>query len=241
MNRINKRRSKRVANRQNKRKPTTTQPSRHLPSLNLDPLGGELRGPKHKPLDSSLKQIRVLEVAPRKRRCIVVCTTKVISLLDDPIFPYETISYCWGSHGRYSTIRLNGELVRVPASSEAAIKCMRLTDRPRVLWIDAICIDQSSDAEKSEQVGMMADIYRLGTRNLVYLGEDPNNMAERASASIRSLTEEIREQTDEFRLLFQTLWDRTSGAVILSEEGFLEKTRVDDESLVELFSAPWFW
>lgn len=39
-------------------------------------------------------------------------------------------------------------------------RALRLSDRPRNLWIDAVCIDQTNDAEKSVQVSKMAYIYR---------------------------------------------------------------------------------
>ena len=37
----------------------------------------------------------------------------------------------------------------------------------RYLWIDAICIDQSNEAEKSEQLALMGDIYRAGLATII--------------------------------------------------------------------------
>ncbi|KAF2821670.1 hypothetical protein CC86DRAFT_239357, partial [Ophiobolus disseminans] len=118
------------------------------------------------------QEIRLLVVAPGSPQDIVQCTLKQVSLLDQLPPEYETISYCWGAPKNPSFIELDGHEVPVPASSEAAVKRMRLMDRPRVLWIDAICIDQSSLEERSEQVTLMPIIYRSGKRNLVHLGDD---------------------------------------------------------------------
>jgi hypothetical protein len=39
-----------------------------------------------------------------------------------------------------------------------------------LLWIDAICIDQSNDIEKSWQVAQMGDVYASAERTIVFLG-----------------------------------------------------------------------
>ena len=44
--------------------------------------------------------------------------------------------------------------------------------RPRLLWIDAVCINQDDPAERSQQVRLMADIYRTAGRVLVWTGEE---------------------------------------------------------------------
>lgn len=95
----------------------------------------------YRPLNRDLKEIRLFEVAPSTYNDIVTCTLKHVSLLSDPKPLYETISYCGGTPRDYVFIMLDGCMVPVPPSSEAAVRRMRLSDRPRVLWLDAICID----------------------------------------------------------------------------------------------------
>lgn len=48
------------------------------------------------------------------------------------------------------------------------------------IWIDAICINQSDDAEKSVQVAMMADIYAGAKNVIVWLGEGTDSLEEKA-------------------------------------------------------------
>jgi len=38
------------------------------------------------------------------------------------------------------------------------------------MWIDAICINQGDDEEKSKQVTRMRDVYKLARRVVVWLG-----------------------------------------------------------------------
>jgi hypothetical protein len=40
-----------------------------------------------------------------------------------------------------------------------------------MLWVDAICIDQTDASEKSYQVGLMARIYMQAHQVIVWLGD----------------------------------------------------------------------
>jgi Heterokaryon incompatibility protein (HET) len=51
----------------------------------------------------------------------------------------------------------------------AALRFLRLHHETRTMWVDAICIDQTSDKEKSEQVSFMDSIYFHSARVLVWL------------------------------------------------------------------------
>jgi hypothetical protein len=133
-------------------------------------------------------------------------------------------------------IKLDGHLTSVPASSEAAIRRMRLSGRPRTLWIDAICIDQSSVTERSEQLAFMSTVYRSGMRNLIYLGED-DGMARRGVKALQDVITEMRTATANLTLLRQTMYAEGMDAILKSNKGFSEG--VDFETLLALFSLSW--
>ncbi len=40
------------------------------------------------------------------------------------------------------------------------------------IWVDALCINQSNESEKSSQVNMMSDIYSAASKVIVWLGKD---------------------------------------------------------------------
>jgi hypothetical protein len=192
---------------------------------------------RYEPLSSSHKEIRVLTVAPASDNGIVECTMKRVSLLDEPVPAYETISYCWGQPQARSNIRLNGHSTLVPASSEAALRRMRLSDQPRVLWIDAICINQSSTAERSAQVAIMSTIYRIARHNLIYLGED-DGLADRGVKAIQYLVNDMRAATGDLTSLSETILDKATGSRVYSNKGF--GADVDFEALEALFGFHWF-
>lgn len=83
---------------------------------------------------------------------------------------YEAVSYRWGSSERVHSILINGCLFAVTESAFDILLSLRSTFRDRVLWIDAICINQEDHNEKSQQVELMRDIYQNASRVIVYPG-----------------------------------------------------------------------
>ncbi|KAG9248724.1 heterokaryon incompatibility protein-domain-containing protein [Calycina marina] len=94
------------------------------------------------------------------------CRLSVASL--EAIQSYEALSYCWGQNS--SGILVDGHDFIIPKNLEEALRKMRFQDKERILWADAICIDQSQVVERNTQVALMADIYRKCDRCLVWLG-----------------------------------------------------------------------
>lgn len=53
----------------------------------------------------------------------------------------------------------------------AALARLRYSLFERIIWIDAVCINQNDDREKEQQIQFMAKIYALANRVIVWLGE----------------------------------------------------------------------
>jgi hypothetical protein len=53
----------------------------------------------------------------------------------------------------------------------AALLHLQDPELPRLLWVDAICIDQSHSKEKAEQILLMAEVYAKASRVIVWLRE----------------------------------------------------------------------
>ncbi|OCK76902.1 HET-domain-containing protein, partial [Lepidopterella palustris CBS 459.81] len=58
----------------------------------------------------------------------------------------------------------------------------------RMIWVDAICIDQDNFEEKSHQIQLMAKIYSKAIRALAWLGEAAGD-SNRALKGIRIAAE----------------------------------------------------
>ncbi|KAF1971947.1 hypothetical protein BU23DRAFT_395177, partial [Bimuria novae-zelandiae CBS 107.79] len=73
---------------------------------------------------------------------------------------YKAISYAWGEfQGFNQAIILDGKALKITDKLYAALMAYCHPDRTRVLWADAICINQADIAEKAQQVALMAEIY----------------------------------------------------------------------------------
>lgn len=86
---------------------------------------------------------------------------------------YEALSYRWGISDATEVIFLNGQRFRVRKNLFDALVHLRSQNGDRLLWIDAVCIDQSNFEERKRQVGLMDFIYTRATHVLVWLGLMP--------------------------------------------------------------------
>jgi hypothetical protein len=90
---------------------------------------------------------------------------------------YEALSYTWGNPRVTRPIYI-GELEHespVTTNLYAALLHLRNSSLERIIWVDAICIDQKNDEEKAQQIQLMAQIYSQASRVLVWLGEAADN------------------------------------------------------------------
>ncbi|KAH6512285.1 hypothetical protein HBI81_231520 [Parastagonospora nodorum] len=140
------------------------------------------------PLDESKRQIRLLHILPRhssdspdpqspaknvaQREALVKdpikCTFSLISLSNPP--PFEALSYTWGSPEAERTIEVEGHEVSVTDNLYSALQHLR-QGRERIMWIDALCINQDDLNERTNQVAQMQYIYSLASTVTIFLGE----------------------------------------------------------------------
>ena len=98
---------------------------------------------------------------------------RTVSLLDSQRESYEAISYCWGDSATTLPVSCDdGSYLWVTLGLFGALRQMRYKDRPRILWVDAVCINQADNHEKNWQVAQMGDIYRGAERVLIWLGDE---------------------------------------------------------------------
>jgi len=158
-------------------------------------------------LDRSRMEIRLLTLEPGFGSDVIRCTLKHAFLDVTPTPLYETTSYVCGPPIFKSTILLHGREVQTMSTSEAALRRMRLQDKPRTLWIDSICIDQNDTDERGHQVGMMYQIYSETFRNLIYLGLYDDTIADvivAMEAIMQEIARETRDYADFQKLLFHS-------------------------------------
>ena len=71
---------------------------------------------------------------------------------------------------RPQEILVDGAVCDVTGNLVRALRRLRLTESPRNLWVDAICIDQQNMEERGEQVSQMNRIYQSADTVHIWLG-----------------------------------------------------------------------
>lgn len=113
--------------------------------------------------------IRVLYLDPDNPG--VVGQLRTVNLAESPRF--ATLSYVWGDiKDPKVTFVCDGYEILVTESCLSALRHLRadLLKEDLPIWIDAICIDQESDTEKSTQLPLMGRIYAEATKGYIWLG-----------------------------------------------------------------------
>jgi hypothetical protein len=91
--------------------------------------------------------------------------------------PYEALSYVWGDSARRKSVILNNEHFAINQNLHAALQHLRSQTSKPTLWIDAICINQADESERSRQVSLMGDIYTCAVQVVNWLGPSTPNTA----------------------------------------------------------------
>ena len=115
--------------------------------------------------------IRLLELQPcdaQDTSGTIGCTLRVTQFGDSP--KYTAVPYMWGDAGIINTILVNGRMFKVRHNLWKLLDQLRRDEHQGCLWIDAICIDQTSLDERSHQVAMMGAIYSKAAGMLCWLG-----------------------------------------------------------------------
>jgi hypothetical protein len=90
----------------------------------------------------------------------------------DTAAQYDALSYEWGNENPKRYIRCMGKKITITQNCETGLRRLRSSIRGRLLWVDAICINQKKkdNIEKSHQLRVMDHIYSRSQKVVVWLG-----------------------------------------------------------------------
>jgi hypothetical protein len=179
--------------------------------------------------------LRVLELLPSTNRSSIIR----YKLRPYHLFPndtaryprdFEALSYTWGSSDRTHYTICDGREMMVTANLHAALLRLRRPFEPRMLWIDAVCINQEDLEEKTQQLNMMEHIYGIAYGGvIVYLGEESSDsslaldFARHLLSVLKSLPIRYQISYLDFKML-----------------GLPQKSSGEWAALKELLNRPWF-
>ena len=132
---------------------------------------------------------------------------------------YEALSYVWGNPDETVPIFIGDNRVcRVTKNLYTALLRLRSHSFERILWVDAVCINQADDQEKAHQILRMTKIYGQASRVIIWLGEGIDD-SDQAFEDIRNAAEDevvtLLEKTNQKSILkllerqwFRRVWVR---------------------------------
>ncbi|KAI1164195.1 heterokaryon incompatibility protein-domain-containing protein [Nemania serpens] len=187
---------------------------------------------------SKKNEIRLLTLEPGQRDDEIRCTLANVRLSWRTKF--EALSYTWGDPKNTAPITLSGHEVEVTANLHSALRDLRYVDRPRSLWVDAVCINQADLQEKSQQVLLMGSIYSRARRVLIYLGAT-NSDVDQSVKSIKYLNSKMSAlHVGRYMSRLNSLgsWTRVLFDYLPSQKPL--PADFDWQPIVRLLQRPWF-
>lgn len=185
------------------------------------------------------QHFRVLELTtPVPTEQDISSTTLTWSLrivpFDDPNTEpvrYDALSYTWGDLSTTYPLVCDGQVLQIHHNLYEALPYLARRPSSLPLWIDALCINQSDESEKLNQIRQMSDIYRRASCVWVWLGvgEEPGS---------REAVESIIPRMGEINEALEALpFDHTA---LPSDLGLPEVDSPVWDAFDKILNSPWF-
>ena len=129
-----------------------------------------MRAYEYNAIDSNGSALRLIRLFKGSFADDIRCELLESYLHQTKGIPYEALSYTWGSTEKTANIRVNGCTMGVTENLYVAMQHLRSEDQDRILWIDAICINQANHPERRHQVQQMRYIYQKAEQVVIWLG-----------------------------------------------------------------------
>jgi hypothetical protein len=133
---------------------------------------------RYSPLPLGPGSIRLLRLMPNEDETAnIQCELFNYSLQesDKRTHPYDALSYVWGGSYKPRSISVDEHDLPVTGNLHEALLRLRYRLFERILWVDAVCINQEHEQEKGQQIQFMAKIYGQANRVVVWLGEEADH------------------------------------------------------------------
>ena len=122
--------------------------------------------------------IRLLQLQPGKRGDPLVVHISPTQRLDTCARQYYALSYVWGTSDKTKRVQVNEGYMNLRDNLCCALTHLREHVGVKQLWVDAICINQSSTEERNAQVPLMCEIFSQAAKTICFLGPERNTTRE---------------------------------------------------------------
>lgn len=108
--------------------------------------------------------------------------------------PYTALSYCWGGGDFVCPIVISGHDIAITRTLDEILRYLRKENDTITLWVDQLCIDQTSTSDKSSQVELMGNVYTRARNTVIWLGKDSGKEAFKALRKLARDTAGVRPE-----------------------------------------------
>lgn len=192
---------------------------------------------KYEPLPSS-HHIRLLVLHPASTKEDELHCDLIPRSIDEKLV-FEALSYVWGNPLPKKRVYCGGEYADIGPSLESALRHLRHTSKARVLWADALCINQADNGERSAQVQLMGDIYSMASGTIVWLGEDPDDRGSEIIQVIEKIGRNI-DRLGKYEEFLEYTNRATESQRLLNWMTEVGLEFADWGTFGKLFEYPWF-
>ncbi|KAF2105546.1 heterokaryon incompatibility protein-domain-containing protein, partial [Lophiotrema nucula] len=166
---------------------------------------------------------------------------------------YEAVSYCWGKADFTHTLICDGKWLGITANVNSMLRHLRKPSKPRHLWVDALCLNQTDMQEKAVQVQLMGDIYKQAHKVQIWLGENDEDdyilevygllKALAVTSNAVFLTQRREEMRNLFKKAMEPAFDRFVARPWFSRKWILQEVYHGKSITIRCgrTKIPWFW
>ncbi|KAF2821084.1 hypothetical protein CC86DRAFT_386630 [Ophiobolus disseminans] len=158
----------------------------------------------YQPLESN--QIRILRLAPGSKDDLLVGELFVEDI-DTKSLKYDALSYMWGDPSPSEFICLSGRSLPMARNLTTALHHLRYVDKPLVIWIDAICVNQEDYVERAAQVHLMRRIFGHANYVRIWIFEPKVDGTSEAVKALRSFLPRNKKAGSSMLGRDPTFWD----------------------------------
>ncbi|KAH7398652.1 heterokaryon incompatibility protein-domain-containing protein [Phaeosphaeria sp. MPI-PUGE-AT-0046c] len=179
--------------------------------------------------------IRLLSLSPGSGDCPLEAQICIAKIEDGVI--YEALSYVWGDSSLKKTLIVDGQSLLISDNLYSILLQLRQPETSRILWIDAVCINQQDTTERGIQVSMMGQIYRQADIVICWLG----NATVHGTLAMDFL-QNIARKADEY-IEFEApghLWSVVGEQVVHSGETAATLASALEAHVEAIYDSSWF-
>ncbi|KAM7196759.1 hypothetical protein V8F20_006952 [Naviculisporaceae sp. PSN 640] len=149
------------------------------------------------------RDIRLLVIRPSTAWASpIFCELRVVNLARDQVF-FEVLFPVAPTPGGAGYIVFLGDgggaRHPVPANLESALRAMRYNHESRLLWVEAVCVNQADPVDRAVHREMTMQIYQAAGRSISWVGETEHGPGTDSTEAMR-LVREIGRWAHSYRL-----------------------------------------